>query len=340
MNAGYKTNAPIFSVIIPAYNAEKFIHNAIKSVQQQSLNEWEMIIVENGSTDNTNAICERFLTDERIKLLHSEKGVSLARNVGINAAVGKWLIFLDADDQLLSDTLQNYFEIDDEYSPDMIIGEYEDRNVTYTYTKKMYQDKNINDFLSISLENPTQKCTSTAVAFRTSVIQQGIFFDPLIRYAEDSVFFIEALNRSKKVISYLAPVYRVIYNSQSTVRSAKRKLDMEYIPAINRLHTILNISNPAIKNGWYIFTLNQILVIFVNDIFYRRESASMQIKDARELMKIPEYENAIENADISGVTGMKKIVFKMMKNKFMLGILLAVRVKQQQNKKREQEAYV
>lgn len=78
------TATPKFSVIIPAYNAEKFIHIAIQSVQEQTINEWELIIVENGSTDNTTAVCEKFLNDKRIKLLHSEKGVSSARNKGIS----------------------------------------------------------------------------------------------------------------------------------------------------------------------------------------------------------------------------------------------------------------
>ena len=68
--------SPKFTIIIPAYNAEKFIDIAINSVLRQTLNDWELIIVENGSTDNTTAICMEFLTDKRISLLHSEKGVS------------------------------------------------------------------------------------------------------------------------------------------------------------------------------------------------------------------------------------------------------------------------
>lgn len=341
MNNKDKENTPIFSVIIPAYNAEMFIHIAVESVRKQTLEDWELIIVENGSTDNTTAVCEKFLDDGRVKLLHSEKGVSLARNAGICASKGTWLVFLDADDQLLNDTLQKYLEIDDEYSPDVIVGEYEDNRINYTYQKKLYQNSALNDFLCISLENPTQKCNTKAVAFRSAVVQQqGILFDAKIRYAEDSVFFLEVLNYSKKVVTISSPVYRVIYYSQSAVRSGKRKLNMEYLPAINRIGTILNVSDSVIKNEWYIFTLNQLLVILVNDVFYRPESIFMQVKDARELMGIPEYKKAIENADVSRISGMKKIVFKMMKMQFLPGIVLAVRVRQSQNKKRENKFYV
>lgn len=340
MNDKNSVGTPEFSVIIPAYNAEKFIHIAVQSVKEQTINNWELIIVENGSTDNTTTVCEKFLNDKRIKLLHSEKGVSSARNKGISVAKGTWIVFLDADDQLLNDTLQTYMEIEKEYSPDLMIGEYEDKKVKYTYERKIYQGSGLNDFLRISLENPTQKCNTTAVAFKNSVIQQGLFFETQIRYAEDSVFFLEMLSRSEKVVTVFGPVYRAIYYSQSAVRSGKQKLDKEYLPSINRIRTILDISDPFIKNEWYIFTLNQLLVILVNDVFSRRKSVSMQIKDARELMKIPEYKEAIINADVSKIQRAKKIVFRMMKMRFMPGILLAVRVRQKQNKKKENNFYV
>ena len=66
----------------------------------------------------------------------------------------------------------------------------------------------------------------------------------------------------------------------------------------------------------------------------------MQVKDAMGIMEIPEYKEAIVNADVSKTQKMKKIVFKMMKKRFMLGILLAVRVRQKQNKKKENNFYV
>ena len=131
-------SAPKFSIIIPAYNAEKFIHLAVKSVQKQSVDDWELIIVENGSKDDTTAVCEKFLNDRRVSLLHSKKGVSAARNIGIEAARGTWLVFLDADDQLLENALQKYLEIDNEYSPDLIIGEYENNGIKYNSEKILY----------------------------------------------------------------------------------------------------------------------------------------------------------------------------------------------------------
>lgn len=327
---------PKFSIIIPAYNAGKFIHRAINSVLNQSERDWELIIVENGSTDNTTVICENFLNDKRINLLHSEKGVSEARNTGMRLAKGKWLIFLDADDQLLDDTLQKYAEIDEVFSPDLIVGEYEDKSVKYNSEIKVYQNDNLRDFTCISLESPTQKCNTKGNAFRNTIVKQyNVSFDKQIKFAEDSIFFLEVLKYSKKIVTIFYPLYRVVYYSQSTVRSGKRKLDKEYLPAINKISTILEISDPYIRNEWYIFILNQLLVVLVNDVFARAESVFRQMEDAECVMNIPEYKTAIGNVDLSTIRGLKKFVFRMMKMNSMFGICLAVKARQLQNKKKE-----
>lgn len=98
---------------------------------------------------------------------------------------------MDADDQLLNDALRRYMEIDKEYAPDLMIGEYEDKTVDYTYEKKIYQGSNLNDFLRISLENPTQKCNTKAVAFKNSMIQQGIFLRIRLDMQKIACFFLK-----------------------------------------------------------------------------------------------------------------------------------------------------
>lgn len=334
-------HAPEFSIIIPAYNAEKFIQSAVKSVQDQSTNDWELIIIENGSTDRTTIICEEYLSDKRITLLHSEKGVSNARNAGIQAARGKWLVFLDADDQLLKDTLEKYKEIDEKYSPDMIIGEYEEKCKEYNGDMQIYQGGTLKDFLRISLENPTQKCNTKAVAFLNTKVQyHGIFFDKDIAYAEDSVFFLETFSHADKVVDVNYPVYRVIYHPASAVRSGKKRLEKEYLPAINKVHDIVKEYQPDFENEQYVFVLNQLLVVLVNDVFARKESVFQQLHDARGVMNIHEYREAIEGVDLSELHGAKKAVFLMMKKNALVGICLAAKVRQQQNKKKVNALYV
>lgn len=89
----------MFSVIIPVYNGAKFIENAIESVFQQSYTSWEMIIIDDGSQDETAEILKKYRHYEKIHILSQEnQGVSAARNHGVQASKGKYIAFLDADD--------------------------------------------------------------------------------------------------------------------------------------------------------------------------------------------------------------------------------------------------
>lgn len=99
----------LISVVIPAYNVESCINRSVSSVLNQSFDDLEVIIIDDGSNDRTPSICDELAKkDHRVKVLHQKNsGVSEARNVGIRHSLGKYIFFLDADDWLDL----NYFKI-------------------------------------------------------------------------------------------------------------------------------------------------------------------------------------------------------------------------------------
>lgn len=100
---------PVFSVIIPTYNREKLIGRAIDSVLNQTFKDFELIIVDDGSTDNTKEIIERY-TDQRIRYIYKENGgQNSALNKGIEFAKGKYVAFLDSDDEWLDEKLRKVY---------------------------------------------------------------------------------------------------------------------------------------------------------------------------------------------------------------------------------------
>lgn len=106
--------SPKVSIIVPAYNAESTIERCILSVVAQSYKNFELIIVNDGSTDSTRKICTTFLQDNRIKLFDKHNsGVSAARNTGIDLSTGKYVLFLDADDTLSPTACEYYVHIMD-----------------------------------------------------------------------------------------------------------------------------------------------------------------------------------------------------------------------------------
>jgi len=103
-------NPPLFSVIIPAFNSMAYIGDAIRSVITQHYKNWELLIVDDGSTDDTGRIAAEFAsTDARISLITQENaGTAAARNRALQDASGKWIAFLDSDDELLPNCLAEY----------------------------------------------------------------------------------------------------------------------------------------------------------------------------------------------------------------------------------------
>ncbi len=97
----------LFSIILPTYNRANFLPKAIQSIQQQSYHNWELLIVDDGSTDKTKEVISQYLSDERIKYIYqTNQERSAARNKGINQAKGKYITFLDSDDYFLPERLE------------------------------------------------------------------------------------------------------------------------------------------------------------------------------------------------------------------------------------------
>ena len=103
---------PLVSIIIPVYNVEKYIKDTVKSIQNQTYGCVEIVLIDDGSSDNSGIVCEELAkSDKRIKVLHQKNmGVTKARKHGIEASTGEWIVFLDGDDQLLPTAIEYFLE--------------------------------------------------------------------------------------------------------------------------------------------------------------------------------------------------------------------------------------
>lgn len=118
---------PSISIIVPVYNAQYYVQECIEGVIKQSFTNWELILINDGSTDSSREICEKYIQeDSRIKLINKDNsGVSASRNIGLDLAQGEYIIFLDADDYWYDDTILNKLvSLADANQLDIIRGEY------------------------------------------------------------------------------------------------------------------------------------------------------------------------------------------------------------------------
>ena len=109
---------PTISVIIPVYNAEKYVGRCIESVQAQTYTEWLMILVDDGSRDKSLEICQKYAgADNRICVIHQENaGPGIARNVGLEYSKGKYVVFIDSDDYIEKE----YFQLLSQQDEDVV----------------------------------------------------------------------------------------------------------------------------------------------------------------------------------------------------------------------------
>jgi glycosyltransferase involved in cell wall biosynthesis len=164
-------NTPEISVVMPAYNAALYINEAIHSVLNQSFTSWELIVVDDGSTDNTAGTVKTFLADPRITLIsQTNKGVSAARNAGINAAKGRYIAFLDADDAFLTENLKTKYEA--------INAE---PGIAYVYSDIMLCDADLKDNL-IEKGVPADKVLAASLTWQPESIP-GFSSNIMVKYA-------------------------------------------------------------------------------------------------------------------------------------------------------------
>lgn len=122
---GISTKYPLISIIVPVYNVEEQLDRCVNSLVCQSYRNIEIVLVDDGSTDSSGQICDSWKkADNKIVVLHKANGgLSSARNAGLNAVHGSYILFVDADDYILDDSCERFAEIARQYSPDIIAGD-------------------------------------------------------------------------------------------------------------------------------------------------------------------------------------------------------------------------
>ncbi|SNR66961.1 Glycosyl transferase family 2 [Maribacter sedimenticola] len=199
----------MISIIIPLYNKEQSIEKTISSVLCQSYTNFELLIVDDGSTDKSVAVVNG-ITDERIRLIEKDNGgVSSTRNTGVHAAKYEWISFLDADDVWHIDFLKNIVEvIEEQKEVQVITTDYETRTSNGDVIKSyVAHKKGYVDFFAVSNEIGFHILNMSAFCVRKSTLIQTGLFSTCISHGEDMEVFEKLARKHKiylidKVLSY------------------------------------------------------------------------------------------------------------------------------------------
>lgn len=210
------------SVIVPVFNASKYIGKTLDSIINQDFDSYEIIVVDDGSTDNSLEIINETLEKTEIphKIIHQENaGVSVARNVGIDASTGDYLVFIDADDHVTSNHLSTLYNGESDFSLILYVKEEGDRLIDMdTYTEDVISTY---DFIKKEL-NMEITFNFFQLMYRASIIKDNdIRFTPGVVYGEDTEFAHKALSNGKEIVINNEVTYYYVQHSDSAIKSTE-----------------------------------------------------------------------------------------------------------------------
>lgn len=232
----------MISVIVPVHNGSKYIERCIDSIAKSSYENIEIIVVENGSTDNTQEICKKLSEkDDRIRLFSTEQcGVSNARNIGIDNAYGDWISFVDADDYISPVMLHQLMETTFEYSADLVFCDLIHGNEEFfDFSEMGCSIDGLKNAKKMTLDSFFYE-TYLRAQYKYSVVFNKLFnrrtlgeirFNRNLYYIEDRNFVIQYALKCKNIISIPDKLYYYYKNTDSISNSADQQQRMGQVYA-------------------------------------------------------------------------------------------------------------
>ncbi len=231
-----------FSVLTPAYNASLYIDRCIKSVLAQSFNNFEFIILDDGSSDNTFEICKQYAySDSRIKLLKQKnQGVATARNILLENSTGDWIAFVDADDYISVDYLSvfSFYIQNDRLNCDLFVCNYyiEKNSVISNGITNKFRDKK--EYLCSLLKYKSINTTLWGKIIKKSLIEkENTRFNIEIDMGEDLLFISTLLPLSNNIAFIKERLYYWTANSTSMTASFNFKYTKDIVSVINLIES-------------------------------------------------------------------------------------------------------
>ncbi|MCU7542735.1 glycosyltransferase family 2 protein [Riemerella anatipestifer] len=219
-------NCPLLSVIIPVYNAEKSVLNTLESIKKQSYSNLQVIIINDGSTDDSHNVISEFIKDDnRFCLIYQNNaGVAAARTKGLQYVEGEYLIFSDADDIVLPDAYQYLVEEAIIRDSDILVGNYlkgDWENFQMINHSKIIENKDV--FISQMLRGITHGGLCNKL-FKIKIFD-GIAFENGVNFMEDMLILIKILTKENVKISVVSeiPVYHYYLNKESQTNTISHK---------------------------------------------------------------------------------------------------------------------
>lgn len=289
------------SVIIPCYNCEKYIIRAIKSLEIQTYKNFEVIIVNDGSTDSSDEIIKSYLKDTNLKYKYfyqENSGVSKSRNKGIDNANGKYITFLDSDDLYHKDFLQSLVSLIESNDVDTVYCSYT-RDIS-TIINETVTDENSIDILNHNelMNNFMYRkgpCGFFNYIYKNSIVNDfNIRFDERTRYGEDLEFTWKYLIHCKSAVFLNRNLYGYYDNPQSAVNNVSWNIT-DVIHAIKRVERYMAENNDSFLGQFKLYMYDRTIWAVLKDFAVHDKKEMFE-----KLIKTYQVKKAMKNMVLRG----------------------------------------
>lgn len=217
---------PKISVIVPVYNSDKYLSQCLDSILAQTFIDFELLLIDDGSKDQSGIICDDYANrDSRIKVFHKENGgVSSARNKGLENARGEWITYIDSDDYVDNDYLENMInKSHGDFVASHMIAEGWEEWVDNPLPDNFWHNSQMPTFIERLLPRMN---FMVCKLFRSSIIKSNkLRFNENLAYGEDTLFIINYLKYAKSVATISTASYH--YNCYNMSSLSKKKVDWD-----------------------------------------------------------------------------------------------------------------
>ena len=224
---------PEISVIVPVYKAEQYLKRCVKSILEQTYQDFELILVDDGSPDNSPSLCDEWAkNDNRIHVIHKENGgASSARNAGLKEATGNWVTFADSDDWLDKTALKTLYDLAKKYNVPMVIGgmrvvqEYTDTKTTAKQDAVVLSRTDLmSRFFRLNGEPDTHRVWGMIV--QRNILDGYTFIEGKMNEDVEACYYLA--RKCEAAVYTDAPLYNYFKNVEGVTNSGfnKKKLDL------------------------------------------------------------------------------------------------------------------
>lgn len=298
---------PSFSIIVPVYNAEAYLPRCIGSILSQTFTDFELLLINDGSTDNSGNICDAYAQrDDRVRVFHKKNGgVSSARNLGIDNAKGEWIAFCDADDYISNDFLvieDKYIECDVIEKPFVI--EIDGRiKKQPKRTERIYCGEKV--LYKYYLKERNTALWNKLISMR---LVQGKRFDETVSIGEDLLFFLSFINQIHRYAISNIGVYYYVRNDMSAMSIVNEDVHSRVQSALLLNDKIKkSISDSSLVHG----------LILQNNLFYFYKNI--------KLFNVQDYKAVNEIFNLINLENVRLLPFFVKSKVFILKILFLIK---------------